>query len=95
MILLIINNLFWIIFLYLLYKDLRKGLSSPKFDIVVNLFDDKGKQVKSIVTNAPVESPKKDDELEETQELESLVNVPFQDVVASLEKEMKNNKKKR
>jgi len=91
---LIINNFVWIVFLYLIYKDLRKGLSSPKLDVIVNLYDDK-KKVKSVVTNFPSEPLKKEEVVEHTGNFESLSNVPFSDVVASLEKEIKDNKKKK
>ena len=97
-ILLVISNLAWLVFIYLVYKDLRKGLSSPHFDIIVNLLDDKGKTVKSINTNIPVESKEKRVDNDDSSRFESLANVPFSDVVSSVEKEIeeikKQNKKK-
>lgn len=90
-ILLIISNLAWLVFIFLIYKDLRKGLSSPHFDIIVNLMDDKGKIVKSIETNTGAEVKKNEKEVD-NQEFESIADVSFERVAASMEKEMKNRK---
>ena len=92
-ILLVISNLAWLVFIYLIYKDLRKGLSSPHFDIIVNLMDDKGKTVKSIEMNDSEVIKKNEKIVDEEQGFESLANVPFSDVVNSLEKEIEENKK--
>lgn len=96
MILLIINNLSWVIFIYLIYKDLRKGFSSPQLDIDIHLHEN-GKKIKGIVSSSLVSENKKVDNNEVEEDLskfESLSNIPFSDVVASVEKEIKDKKKK-